>query len=358
MKFIRNLFLSLYKGFVLYSLLCFALLYWFPLDGWFSGFIMISFPLVVAGNVLALILLPRKSEIGILLPIVMLALSALFLPRTFQTGLGQEKVVDNGRPKIKLLSYNVGGIYHYQNSELAKKNEEREKLVQWIGNSQADILFMPEYINGLSSGSINITRLLKSKGYEYVSYLGERKVRENSSYTGMALFSKYPIGDTRDTTYVLSNGMMRADIKVGKNTIRVIGVHLYSMTLESSFWKSTDKAIAKDLIRRISNGFIKHAEEARVLKKWVQDSPYPVIVAGDFNETPYSYVYGYTRSYLTNAFEKKGKGFGFTFRNRPYFIRIDNQFYDQEKFNLIDFKTENKVLYSDHYPLMGTYQLK
>jgi exonuclease III len=51
-----------------------------------------------------------------------------------------------------------------------------------------------------------------------------------------------------------------------------------------------------------------------------------------------------------------GIGFGFSYRNDPKFIRIDNQFFDQKTFQVIDFQTHKDIRYSDHFPVFGIYR--
>jgi endonuclease/exonuclease/phosphatase (EEP) superfamily protein YafD len=108
----------------------------------------------------------------------------------------------------------------------------------------------------------------------------------------------------------------------------------------------------------MKNGFKRRAEEFTVLQDWIKTSPYPVLVCGDFNEVPYSYIYGELRKSLKNSFEEKGQGFGFSFNHLPYFIRIDHQFYNDKRLSVHDFTTYSKIKYSDHYPIMGTYSFK
>ena len=80
-----------------------------------------------------------------------------------------------------------------------------------------------------------------------------------------------------------------------------------------------------------------------------------VILVGDFNQTPYSFVYNSFKEIMNNAFETAGNGFGFTYRGSTlFFLRIDNQFYDP-RLKAIDFKTHKQVPYSDHYPIEARY---
>lgn len=321
-----------------------------------------SFPLVIVGH-LSILLLSffSKKHKNILLPVAMLVLGGVFLSRTYQ--INSSPAVENSEIKgFKVMNYNVSGFQHDARAKKEQVNVEKKNMKEWVTSTGVDILCMAEYININGSGSLNVTNLLEKEGLKYVKYFNESEFNRPHSYWGMALFSKYPIVSSKDTVFEMQNGMIRADIKIGKDTIRVVSVHFYSMALKLKTLAAqrTLDGIIKEgtwTARMIKQGFSSHASELGALTSWVNSSPYPVIVCGDFNETPYGYVYGKTRSMLQSAFEKKGRGFGFTFNEAPYFIRIDHQFYDQSKLELVDFKTLRSVRYSDHYPLLGTYRV-
>jgi endonuclease/exonuclease/phosphatase family metal-dependent hydrolase len=362
MKKITSTISFFYRCFVLYTLVCFALLYWFPFDGWFWGFVMMSFPVVIAGHLVVLLLsiFSRKKK-NLLLPAMMLLLGCIFMSRTYQLRSERdESVPEDGT--FKIMSYNVHGFQHDSRRNKEEMNQDKERMKKWVTGVGADILCLPEYINYKGSGAMDITAAIEKAGYRDVVYLGRSKYNRPSSYWGMAVFSKYPIVASRDTVFEMQNGMIQADIKVGKDTVRVISVHLFSMTLKlkSLLNQRTVKGVAregKSTARLIKRGFSNHALEVAALVSWAEASPYPVIVCGDFNETPYSYVYGKSRSILRNAFEQRGSGFGFTFNEAPYFIRIDHQFYDKSKLELLEFETVDSVRFSDHYPILGTYRV-
>jgi endonuclease/exonuclease/phosphatase family metal-dependent hydrolase len=91
------------------------------------------------------------------------------------------------------------------------------------------------------------------------------------------------------------------------------------------------------------------------VKEKVNLSPYPVIVAGDFNDTPVSYSYRKIRKGLNDSFVSSGYGAGFTYRGKYPPNRIDYILYD----NSLDCKVFNifRIRYSDHYPI-AAYFLK
>ena len=113
----------------------------------------------------------------------------------------------------------------------------------------------------------------------------------------------------------------------------------------------------RGVLSALRNGFIDRNEEVRKVEECIRQSPYPVLVTGDHNDTPYSVVYERMRRTLPNSFEDAGHGFGFTYNRLPGFIRIDNQFHDP-RLPVLDFKTLNDIDYSDHYPIAGTYLIK
>ncbi|MCE7041435.1 endonuclease/exonuclease/phosphatase family protein [Dyadobacter sp. CY312] len=362
MKKLTSTFSFFYRCFVLYTLVCFALLYWFPFDGWFWGFVMMSFPIVIAGHLVMLLLsLFARKKKNVLLPMVMLLLGCVFMSRTYQLR-DEEQEASPDEKSFKIMNYNVHGFQHSSGRNTEQLNVDKERMKEWVTGVGADVLCLPEYINYKGSGAMDVTAAIERAGYKDVVYLGKTKFNQPHSYWGMALFSKYPIVASRDTVFEMQNGMIQADIKIGKDTVRVLSVHLFSMTLRlnSLLNQRTFKGLMREsklTARRIKHGFSNHALEVTALASWVKASPYPVIVCGDFNETPYSYVYGKSRSILKNAFEQKGSGFGFTFNEAPYFIRIDHQFYDKSKLELLQFRTVDSVRFSDHYPQIGTYKV-
>ncbi|WP_342084231.1 endonuclease/exonuclease/phosphatase family protein [Dyadobacter sp. OTU695] len=361
MKGIKKLLWVLYQCFAFYTLLIYTLILWVPSDGWVAGFMMMSFPLVVAIHLISVpiwFVVERKKAI---LPLIMFAIAGLFLSRTYAFGgSGDQDTVTGEKQKFSVMSYNVHVFQKFSEWWKGDGREEIRDMKAWIGNSGADVLCMPEYYDE-DETVFDSGNYLSKKGYKHAAYFHRRKF--GKSYWGLAILSKLPIVASRDTVFEAQNGMVQADVKVGKDTIRIIGLHLYSMTLGLSKLveqKEMDgiEAESRVTLRKMKNGFQQRAEEFTVLQDWIKTSPYPVLVCGDFNEVPYSYIYGKLRKSLKNSFEEKGQGFGFSFNHLPYFIRIDHQFYDDNRLSVHDFTTYSKIKYSDHYPIMGTYSFK
>jgi len=358
MRIVASISWFLYRIIAVYTIVVMLLIYLALSSHWIAGFMMMSFPVIIIINIIFLLLFILTNRKRALVPAAVLAISLLFLPRTY--GFNKKNEQEAVDPKgFKIMNYNV----HEFNPYPEVKNEESNQIqmmLNWIMNSEADVLCMPEYRTVDGNPVLRVNSALSKKGYKYSRFL-EAEGNHNN-YRGLAVFSKYPIVRSREKSFAYLNGMLQADIKINRDTVRVIAIHLYSMTLRLNKFAAQREADGvkkegKVVFDRIKSGFVGHAREFKELESWIKESPYPTIVCGDFNETPYSYVYGQTRNLLTNAFEEKGKGFGFTYNHLPSFIRIDHQFYDRKKLDLLQFETIDSVKYSDHYPLMGTYRV-
>ncbi|MCK7541003.1 MAG: endonuclease/exonuclease/phosphatase family protein [Marinilabiliales bacterium] len=108
------------------------------------------------------------------------------------------------------------------------------------------------------------------------------------------------------------------------------------------------------IYRSLTQGFASRALQVDRVRRHIETSPYPVIVTGDFNDTPISYTYRIMRRGLKDAFVEAGYGAGFTYRGKYPPNRIDYILYNEE-FHCNDFDIV-KVRYSDHYPIIAYFR--
>jgi len=81
-------------------------------------------------------------------------------------------------------------------------------------------------------------------------------------------------------------------------------------------------------------------------------SPYPVILAGDFNDTPESYIYNQITRDFKDAFVESAGGLGYSYAGAIPMLRIDFTFIDPS-FTALNHRVVHKK-YSDHYPIIST----
>lgn len=97
----------------------------------------------------------------------------------------------------------------------------------------------------------------------------------------------------------------------------------------------------RNLVLKMKNNYLERAEQTDIKR-----SPYPVIVCGDFNDTPASYIYHRVRNGLTDGFQDAGNGYQYTFRQLYGLWRIDYVFYSESLKGQDYFSPD--VSYSDH----------
>ena len=359
MRWISKLAGSLHILFCIYTLLVYALCYWPVSPHWVAGFLTMSLPVVMLIHLFVIVsgvLLGARQLAG--RSLVMLLISFPFWSRTFRLGDNREGSDEN----IRLLSYNI-----HQLGVGVKVQGEKSLIspegIGWLKDLNPDIMCFQEAYQSAGRDK-DLAEALKKIGYSQFVIVDQPVNRKpGTTKTGLAVFSRYKLRNAELKVFAGQNGMLKCDVIAGGDTLTVINVHLHSMTLnlrELVEQRQMDglKKESKRTVSRIKNGFEKRNDQIRSLEEWIEQARHPVIVCGDFNETPYSYGYGRISKLLMNSFEAGGSGFGFTFRNLPYFIRIDNQFYDPDKIELAAFKTLRGVNFSDHRPLVSDYVVK
>ena len=90
----------------------------------------------------------------------------------------------------------------------------------------------------------------------------------------VSIFSKYPVSNVKTWYFTDTyNKMIQADINRDGETFRLYNVHLQTTSSGGTF-----------------DNCIRRYRQSRLLLSEIQESPYPVIVCGDFNDLPLSYT--------------------------------------------------------------------
>jgi endonuclease/exonuclease/phosphatase family metal-dependent hydrolase len=260
------------------------------------------------------------------------------------------------RNSISLLSYNVR-LFNYYNWN--KDTSAWQRIIDFIHAENPDIVCFQEFITlpGTNHDLESLKRKMAPLSYSHVYYSDQVPGKLNF---GMATFSRYPIVHKKMIDFEESlNGSISSDIVVGNDTIRIYNCHLQSIRLRKDYNDLADSILfnysekqldeLKDISQRMRHAYIKRAEQANRMKHDIASSPYPVIICGDFNDTPVSYTYKTMAEGLNDVFVKSGSGIGSTFRGNFPYVRIDYVLYDPE-FRSQYFKIR-KVKLSDHYPV-------
>jgi endonuclease/exonuclease/phosphatase family metal-dependent hydrolase len=244
---------------------------------------------------------------------------------------------------FSVMSYNVRLLNLFK---WINRDDVPEQILSFINEKNPDILCIQEFSN---SADID----LKVYPHKYIVMAGDQ------IKTGQAIFSKFPIINEGNIVFPNSNNnVIFADIKKGKEIIRVYNMHLQSIKISPDVTEINDDINVMDqsksqkLLRRISKAFKQQQQQAELFKEHKMDCDYPLIICGDMNNSAFSYVYRNIKGKLRDTFEEAGKGFGATYKFRYYPARIDYIFAD-ERMKVKQFESFSDFENSDHYPIMA-----
>jgi endonuclease/exonuclease/phosphatase family metal-dependent hydrolase len=313
----------------------------------YAGLLPFLIPAAILFNFFLFLVLALSLRKLAFVPLVALLLGYKFFLISFQ--LNSKNEDSDG---LQVLTYNAH-LFRYKN---LTEGQNDPNVFSWLSDHPADIKVIQEFYQDFTVESRNALKILSNSGkmeYSYHIVEGDPKKR---SY-GMAIFSRFPIvneGVVFDNKS--SNGAIFADIRAGKDTIRVYNIHLESMAIEAESLDNYERAkqIYRQTLGKLHRGSLKRAEQLAILLEHFKNSPYPVILMGDLNEIPYSYAYFKLSEDLKNAFEIAGRGFGFTYNRVLFFLRIDHIF-SSPSLKPTYFNTHREVDYSDHYPVTAKF---
>lgn len=219
-----------------------------------------------------------------------------------------------------------------------------EEVKNYIKSFNADVIFLQE------------------SGYSGLGNSDFKEMKYSLHNRRISFFSKYQIVE-QDTIPLIDKGKsVYADVIIKGKRIRFINVYLEPFQLHKSMVKPTEDleengTKAKSLVRRFMPVFKKHEEQVQILKNFIEKSPYPVILAGDFNSVPNSYEYYTISGVLKDCFLESGKGFGTSFHDYKIPIRIDYVF-SSENLKSTYYQVDRSQKLSDHYPVLVKFSLK
>lgn len=321
----------------------------------FPSFFGLAYPYILLINFIIAVVWAVNLKYEALISVFVIALGLNHLTNYIKF----RKPANEKQGSFKVMSFNLR-LFNY--FEKPKNNGTEKKILEFVRTIHPEIICFQElFITGNpDEKEQEIIKTLGGKYYSHTKLLGRRK----DQYYGIVTYSRYPIIGRGEIRHPGSSSLsIYSDIVIEKDTFRIFNNHLQSFRLRR-MERSLIEELASDdnqtideiktLSTSLKQGFIRRASQAQVVKSYIDRSPYPVIVLGDFNDTPVSYAYTKIRKGLNDAFVKSGFGAGFTYRGNYPPNRIDYILYDN---NLISTKFDIlKVKYSDHYPILASFR--
>lgn len=320
-------------------------------------FFGLAYPIIILGVLLALVYWLFKWSRWALVILIVVVLGGKLHFRSLSVTISEE-VAPPDSNLWRIMSYNVR-LFDVYNESLDGKLETRNKIMDLVSKQAPDVICFQEFYHQDKPTKFttrdSLIQLLQIRDYhERYSH----KIRERQNF-GICMMSKYPMiakGDVMFENFEHSdNYCIYADIVKGNDTIRVYNIHLQSIKLQQKdyelFGQEDQQAGSKPstfklLLDKLRVAYPARAEQALRVVEHIQTSPYPVVVCGDFNDTPMSYVYQQFNRYLIDSFRETSSGIGKTYAGKVPAGRIDYIFHSPH-LKAQNFQIQQQVL-SDH----------
>ncbi len=281
------------------------------------------------------------------LPIlIVLALATLQSTLFIKVQLTKEYDTKSYRGMVRLMSYNVRSFYGDSGYD------SEHHIAEYVEREKPDVICFQEFFPSKK-------RIFKRYAPSIAKY-------HQSDSEGLKIFSRYPIISSRDllakVADSLSGRSMVVDLLVGSDTLRIFNNHLQSTTITARDSRYlTSNMIVRDtnrnnnilnIIRRYTNSCEIRAKQVDAISQHIEQSPYPIVVCGDFNDTPASYSYRRMSKGLKDAFQECGKDYSYTYRGFFNLLRIDYILCSDEV-TPNSYKVDREARYSDHLPVIS-----
>lgn len=315
---------------------------------WISLLSYAFFPLVLA-NVLFVIIWLCLSRWEFLVSLGAIALRYAFLPLFFQ--VGGNLLVDRAPDNLKVMTFNTHNFSGLDNDTLMTRDSGLCMFIEILQEERPDVFCLQECFLSKKDEA-----KLAEIGYPY--HFGVHGTNVNSP---LIIFSHWKFMnvcnmDKASKCYV--------DIEKNGFPVRICAVHLDSYQLDESDLKGLeqishakpDKRATKKLISKFKETTRSHEEEWRdQLEPLIQSTRTPLIIAGDYNDTPASYLYQQATKALLDPYVEQGRGFGTTYHGPYPAYRIDYVLHSQELEALSYRRIKTNI--SDHYPIVCQFKL-
>ena len=337
-----------------------------PETNWYLAFFAIAHPYIALLNFFFVVYWILMKKRFLWIPLVSMVFALPITARTFNLGNHNGETPEDN---FKVMTYNVH-VFDRYDAKFEEAGQARDSILSYVKSESPDVVCFQEFFSSDKKNEKNLK--LFQKNLQMDTFVNVRYSDTKARNFYLVIFSRFPIISSgvvegiKDSTV---NFGVYADIQLDGKKIRVYSIHLQSIKLyteQNLFtenYKMSDKEDAKlvakgteKIARKMKRAYIQRAKQIDILARHIKASPYPVIVCGDFNDTPTSYSYTKISKGKKDAFLESGFGMGNTYNGPFPSFRIDHILH-HPKLKAYEYSI-GKIDYSDHFPVSCYFSFK
>lgn len=249
-----------------------------------------------------------------------------------------------------VVSFNAYNQRHIDDGEF------RSEVLDYLRMQQADIVFLQEF---------SLRQADRDSLADLYPHIDTTRVVSGGDV--LTLLSRYPIVGKEhiptpaDDPTVSAYHSAAFLLNIDGDTVCAINNHLESTRLTEQERSDFKKMLKGDmhkkaarqesqlLIDRLGESTEARAPQARYVARYLERCR-SVILAGDFNDGPISYVRRTIGQNLTDCYRESGNGLGISYHANAFYVRIDHLMCSDDWIPY-ECKIDKKITISDHYPL-------
>ncbi|HTL06662.1 MAG TPA: endonuclease/exonuclease/phosphatase family protein [Chitinophagaceae bacterium] len=337
---------------------------------WYIAVLGLVFPFLVVILILAVFFWWFFRSRWAFLPLVTLFIGWWQVYALFGFHPRQSFTAEKPEASIRVMQWNVSRLD--QMNPKRPGGTFRQPILDHIRKMNPDIICLEEFLesNNPKLFEQNIPYFTRQLHYPYYYFARDHRRFDGAYEHGVIIFSRYPIVDTLRIRYAgpdslkAAESLIHADIDIQGQRIRVFATHLQSLrfvdndyTVIRTLAQGEEDAVnkSKGILKKFRLAYYLRSKQAELVRREKDESPYPTITCGDFNDVPNSFTYARIKGPDKDAFLQCGFGIGRTFASLSPTLRIDYIF-AAPQIKVVQF-TKNILPYSDHYPLVADIQL-
>ncbi len=308
------------------------------------------FPLLLT-NVVFIIVWLCLSRWEFLISVAAIVVRFAFVPLFFQ--VGGTLAVEPDDNTLKVMTFNTHGFQGLDSDTLMCVDSGAVLFLHMLDEEQPDVMCLQECYGGRK---INLLDSLEARGYRH-----HYSARGTDAISPIVLYSRYPLTQVYSMN---KSSKFYVDLKKNEHEVRICCVHLDSYQLDTSDLRSLeqlshaqyDSISTHKLLRKFRETTRCHEQEwNEELDPLVKRTDIPIIIAGDFNDTPASFIYQRATKLLSDSYVDQGRGFGTTYHGPYPAYRIDYLLHSNDIRTLSYKRLKTQI--SDHYPIVAQFDL-